>query len=52
MVKNCEDDSAYDLDQRALMHRVRSTDPDQVILCRRVESSLPRDLAVHSVRFA
>ena len=42
----------HDLDQRALIHRVRSTAPDQVILFRRVEASLPRDLVVHSVRFA
>lgn len=39
-------------DQRALISRVRAANPDQVVLFRRVEKSLPRDLVMHSVRFA
>lgn len=42
----------HDLDQWALIRRVRSDYPDQVVLFRQVEESLPRDLVVHSVRFA
>ena len=42
----------HDPDQRTLIRRVRLTYPDQVILFCRVEETLPRDLVVHSVRFA
>lgn len=42
----------HDRDQWALIRRVRSDYPDQVVLFRQVEASLPRDLVVHSVRFA
>lgn len=42
----------HDRDQWALIRRVRSDHPDQVVLFRQVEASLPRDLVVHSVRFA
>lgn len=42
----------HDRDQWALIRRVRSDHPDQVVLFLQVEGSLPRDLVVHSVRFA
>lgn len=42
----------HDRDQWSLIRRVRADYPDQVILFRQVEASLPRDLVVHSVRFA
>lgn len=41
-----------DQDQGQLIRRVRQAYPNQVILFRKVEESLPRDLVVPSIRFA